>query len=44
MTGYIKKVIFKYKHKAPTKPQHYPYRTPPNKYDIGAQDPIHEDD
>jgi hypothetical protein len=44
MPGYIQKVLHKYKHEAPTKPQNSPYRIAPKKYGIGAQDTIPPDE
>ena len=44
MPGYIKKALLKYKHEAPTKPHHPPYRIPPKKYGIGEKYPIPEDE
>jgi hypothetical protein len=44
MPGYIKKVLQKYQHEAPTKPQNSPYHIQPKKYGIGAQDTIPTDE
>eukprot|EP00978_Attheya_sp_CCMP212_P010663 scaffold25948_cov32-Attheya_sp.AAC.1 len=44
MPGYIKKVLQKYKHEAPTRPQNSPYHIQPKKYGIGAQDTIPTDE
>ena len=41
--GYIKKVLQKYLHKRPTKPQHSPYIVAPKKYGKEAQDPLPPD-
>ena len=43
MPGYIKKVLQRYKHESPKKPQTSPYPAAPKKYGVGAQDPIEED-
>eukprot|EP00978_Attheya_sp_CCMP212_P018973 scaffold52559_cov64-Attheya_sp.AAC.4 len=43
MPGYIKKVLHKYKHEAPPKPRNSPYLIAPQKYGIGAQDTIPQD-
>ena len=40
MPGYIKKVLQKYKHESPPKPQHSPYVIAPNKYDKDAHDQL----
>jgi hypothetical protein len=40
MPGYIQKVLQKYKHRMPTKPQHYPYATAPKQYGAKAQSPL----
>jgi hypothetical protein len=39
MPGYIKKVLQKYKHRVPSKPQHCPYSPSPNQYGTKAQEP-----
>jgi hypothetical protein len=40
MPGYIKKVLQKYKHCVPTKPQHCPYAPAPKQYGAKAQAPL----
>jgi len=40
MLGYIKKLLQKYKHKMPTKPQHCPYTPAPKQYGTKAQAPL----
>jgi hypothetical protein len=40
MPGYIKKLILKYKHCIPTKPQHCPYAPAPKQYGAKAQAPL----
>ena len=40
MPGYIKKLLQKYKHKMPTKPQHCPYTPAPKQYGTNAQAPL----
>ncbi len=40
MPGYIKKLLQKYKHKMPTKPQYCPYTPPPKQYGTEAQAPL----
>jgi hypothetical protein len=40
MLGYIKKVLQKYKHCIPTKPQHCPYTPAPKQYGAKAQAPL----
>jgi hypothetical protein len=40
MPGYIKKLLHKYKHKMPTKPQHCPYTPAPKQYGAEAQAPF----
>ena len=37
MLGFIKKLLQKYKHKMPTKPQHCPYTHAPKQYGTEAQ-------
>ena len=37
MPGYIKKVLQKYKHETPPRPQHSPYVIAPEKYGKDAQ-------
>ena len=44
MPGYIKKMLEKYKHESPPKPQHSPYVIAPKKYGKDAHDPIPQDD
>ena len=39
MPGYIKKAIAQFKHTAPTKQQHSPFRCAPKKYGAVAQEP-----
>ncbi len=40
MPGYIKKLLLKYKHCMPTKPQHCPYAPAPKQYGAKAQAPL----
>ncbi len=40
MPGYIKKLLLKYKHCVPTKPQHCPYSPSPNYYGAKVKDPL----
>jgi hypothetical protein len=40
MPGYIKKLLQKYKHQIPPKPQHCPYSPSPKQYEAKAQAPI----
>ena len=40
MPGYIKKLLQKYKHKIPTKPQHCPYTPAPKQYGAEPQAPL----
>jgi hypothetical protein len=40
MPGYIKKLLHKYKHKMPKKPQHCPYTPAPKQYGAKAQAPV----
>jgi hypothetical protein len=40
MPGYIKKVLQKYKHRVPSKPQYYPYSPSPTQYGAKAQEPL----
>ena len=40
MPGYIKKLLLKYKHRMPTKPQHCPYAPAPKQYGAKAQEPL----
>ena len=40
MPGYIKKLLQKYKHRMPTRPQHCPYSPAPKQYDAKAQSPL----
>ena len=42
MPNYIKKVLQRFKHEKPTKPQHCPYKSQPRKFGTDAQDPIPE--
>ena len=44
MPGYIQRVLAKYKHLKPKKPQYSPYPVKPRKYGKAAQDPMPEDD
>jgi hypothetical protein len=43
MPGYIKKLLHKYKHKMPKKPQHCPYTPAPKQYGAEAQAPLPAD-
>ncbi len=40
MPGYIQKLLIKYKHRMPTKPQHCPYTPSPKQYGAKAQAPL----
>ena len=40
MPGYIAKLLLKFKHTKPNKPQHIPYRAPQNIYGAASQDTI----
>jgi hypothetical protein len=40
MPGYITKLLLKYKHRMPTKPQHCPYAPAPKQYGAKAQAPL----
>ena len=40
MLGYIKKLLLKYKHRMPTKPQHCLYAPAPKQYGAKAQEPL----
>jgi hypothetical protein len=40
MPGYIKKVLQKYNHHVPSKPQHCPYSLSPKQYSTKAQEPL----
>ena len=44
MSGYIKKVLQKYLHDSPTKPQHSPYIIAPKKYGKEAHNPLPPDE
>ena len=43
MPGFITKLILKFKHMKPKKPQHRPYHAPQNIYGAAAQDTVPED-
>ncbi len=43
MPGYIKKLLHKYKHKMPKKPQHCPYTPVPKQYGAKEQAPFPAD-
>jgi hypothetical protein len=43
MPGYIKRLLQKYKHKMPKKPQHCPYTPAPKQYGAEAQAPLPAD-
>ena len=43
MPGYIQKVLKKFKHEMPAKPQYAPYPVQPRKFGKASQDPIPED-
>jgi len=40
MPGYIKKLLLKYKHRMPQRPQHCPYPPAPKQYGANAQAPL----
>ena len=44
MPNYISKLRHRFNHREPSKPEHSPYKAPPRKYGLGAQDPIPPDD
>ena len=44
MPGYIKKVLQKYKHEIPPRPQHSPYVIAPKKYGKDSHDPLPPDE
>ena len=44
MPKYVPRVLQRYKHTAPSKPQHSPYQAQPKKYGTVAQDPLSQDD
>ena len=44
MPNYISKIRQRFNHREPSKPEHSPYKAPPRKYGLGAQDPIPPDD
>jgi hypothetical protein len=43
MLGCIKKLLQKYKHQMPKKPQHCPYTPAPKQYSAAAQTPLPTD-
>jgi hypothetical protein len=43
MPNYVSKLLTKFQHKAPNRPQHSPHRAPPKKYGTAAHDPIPPD-
>ena len=43
MPRYVAKILQRFKHKKPSRPQHSPYKAPPKKYGKDAQDPIPDD-
>jgi len=43
MSGYVAKVLQRFKHDKPRKPQHSPYQPQPRKFGAASQDPIDED-
>eukprot|EP00956_Cyclotella_meneghiniana_P014503 scaffold21710_cov36-Cyclotella_meneghiniana.AAC.1 len=43
LPGYIKKVLLRFEHKKPSKPQNCPFRPNPRKYGKDAQDPLPPD-
>ena len=44
MYKYIPKLLQKFKHGHPKKPEHSPYHSPPKKYGTAAQDPLEADE
>lgn len=44
LPGYIKKVLQRFDHKPPAKPQHCPFRPHPKKYGKDSQDPLPSDE
>jgi hypothetical protein len=44
MPGYIDKLLARFEHENPDKPQHSPHKAPPNIYGTAAQDPIPDDE
>jgi len=43
MPGYIEKLLARHKHVTPKHNQHSPYKAPPKKYGLSAQEPVPED-
>ena len=43
MPGYIEKLLARHKHVPPKHDQHSPYKAPPKKYGLSAQEPVPED-
>ena len=43
MPGYVVRLLARFNHEPPLKPQHSPHATPPQKFDTAAQDPIEHD-
>ena len=44
MPKYIPKLLQRFKHEPPKRPQHSTYKAPPNTYGAAEQDPLPEDD
>ena len=44
MPGYIDKLLARFEHEKPDKPQHSPHKAPPKTYGTAAQDPIPDDE
>ena len=43
MLGYVQRLLNKFKHDKPAKPQYSPYKATPKVYGKGAHDPIPDD-
>lgn len=43
MPKYVAKILQRFKHKKPSRPQHSPYKAPPKKFGKEAQDPLPDD-
>ena len=43
MAGYVKRILARFKHEMPKRPQHSPYQPPPRKYGTESQETLPED-
>ena len=43
MPGYVKKILPRFKHEVPKRPQYSPYQPPPRKYGTESQETLPED-